>query len=302
MNGMRRHAFRSMGTTVALLAPGGPGFDLAAANVELTFAAIDARFSRFRDDSELTRVNARAGRWTRVSRTFAHLLRLSLEGAAATGGLFDPTILNALVAAGYDRDFAQLRTGGTASPVPPTRGTWSDVQVGDHSVRLPEGVGLDFGGVAKGWAVDRASEAAGALPWAVVDAGGDLRVTGRPPEGGVDIAVEHPHVRGREILRLKLDGGALATSSVAGRTWGPGLHQLIDPRTSRPAATEVVQATVWSETCAEAEIWAKQALLTGVSVLAWQGAVLVMEDGRMLTSLEGPDRLGFDREPQEGSA
>ena len=68
------------------------------------------------------------------------------------------------------------------------------------------------------------------------------------------------------------------------------------------AATGVVQATVWAETCAEAEIWAKQALLTGVSVLAWQGAVLVMEDGRMLTSLEGPDRLGFDREPQEVGA
>ena len=114
--------------------------------------------------------------------------------------------------------------------------------------------------------------------------------------------MEHPHVRGREILRLKLDGGALATSSVASRTWGPGLHQLIDPRTSRPAATEVVQATVWAETCAEAEIWAKQALLAGVSVLAWQGAVLVMEDGRMLTSLEGPDRIGFDRQPQEVSA
>ena len=58
----------------------------------------------------------------------------------------------------------------------------------------------------------------------------------------------------------------------------------------------------WLPNCAEAEIWAKQALLTGVSVLAWQGAVLVMEDGRMLTSLEGPDRLGFDREPQEVGA
>ena len=302
MNGMRRHTFRSMGTSVALLGPDGPGFDLAAANVERTFASIDARFSRFRDDSELARVNARAGRWTRVSGTFADLLGLSLEGAAATGGLFDPTILNALVAAGYDRDFAQLRTGRTASPAPPKRGSWSDVQVRDHSIRLPHGVGLDFGGVAKGWAVDRACQAAGALPWAVVDAGGDLRVTGRPPEGGVDIAVEHPHVRGREILRLKLDGGALATSSVASRTWGRGLHQLIDPRTSRPSANEVVQATVWAETCAEAEIWAKQALLTGVSVLAWQGAVVVMDDGRMLTSLEGPDRHAADREPVEVSA
>jgi FAD:protein FMN transferase len=286
MDAIRTHRFRSMGTTVDLIAPDAPGFDVAAADVELLFASLDHRFSRFRDNSELSKVNARAGRWTHVSQPFADVLAMALRGAGKTDGLFDPTVLPALLAAGYDRDFAELRTGGVEPSDPPARTSrWRDIEVDDLMVRLPENLALDFGGVAKGWAVDRACEAARRLPWAVVDAGGDLRVTGGPPDGGLDIAVEDPLDRGTEILRLKVEEGAVATSSVMSRTWGPGLHQLIDPRTSRPSSTGVLQATVCAETCAQAEIRSKWALLTGSSALDQVPAVLVLTDGRILTNL-----------------
>jgi thiamine biosynthesis lipoprotein len=289
---LRRHSFRAMGTGVTLTAERRAGdrrFERAVRAVQTVFAREEMRFSRFRGESELTRVNERAGRWTKVSSGFAALLRHSLEAAARTGGLFDPTVLPALIAAGYDRDFDEVIAGARGALHPPKPcGRWREVDLDDDLVHLPQGVGLDFGGVAKGWTVDLAANAALAqgLAWAVVNAGGDLRVAGRTPRDGIAVAVEDPDDRDQEALRLTLEGGALATSSVTARAWGPGLHHLIDPRIGLPASTGVVQATVWAETCAEAEIRSKWALLEGPSVLDHMSAVLVMEDGHVIMNLE----------------
>jgi thiamine biosynthesis lipoprotein len=278
-----------MGTDVALIAPEDVAevrFRAAARHVESLFEELDGRFSRFRDDSELSRVNARAGGRLRVSPEFAILLRFALHGARQTNGLFDPTILPALVAAGYDRDFDELGTGDRAPARPEgPAGNWRGVRLEGTRLSLPSGTGLDFGGVAKGWAVDLAAELLDDFPWGVVNAGGDLRVVGRPPEGEVLVAVEDPEHSGREIARVVVDGGAVATSSVRRRAWGPGMHHLIDPRTWLPAATGVLQATVWAPTCAEAEIRSKWALLAGESSLEEITALLVMEDGRLPRSI-----------------
>jgi FAD:protein FMN transferase len=298
-----RHEFRAMGTHVALIGPppGGPAdryeFGLTVCAVEVLFSELDERFSRFLGGSEVSGVNARAGRWTRVSRPFADLLELSLSFARETAGLFDPTLLEALVAAGYDRDWAEIQTSGALvrPPLPlppPPSGSWREVEFRGTMVRLSKGAGLDFGGVAKGWAVDRATEAAAVLPWAVVNAGGDLRLGGCPPTGGLQIGVEDPADPSRHILKLQLEEGALATSSVLSRTWGPGLHELIDPRTSRPAETGVVQATVWAPTCAEAEIRAKWAMLTGPVILERIPGIMVMDDGRIMLNLESSEGVG----------
>src|SRR5207249_3706023 len=165
--------------------------------------------------------------------------------ASRTGGLFDPTVLPALVAAGYDRDFREVRSAahGTRSPVPlPSgpAGRWAEVELRGRLLRVPTGAALDFGGIGKGWAADVASQHTIGLPWAVVDAGGDLRLGGTPPDGGLDVAVEDPEAPGVEVLRLKLDTGALATSSITHRRWGPSLHHIVDPRTGRPAVTRVL--------------------------------------------------------------
>jgi thiamine biosynthesis lipoprotein len=223
-----------------------------------------------------------------MSDPFAGLLRFALEGARRSHGLFDPTVLEAVVAAGYDRDFAEVLarapTGLPTSPAP--RPDWRLVQIRGREVRLPEGMGLDFGGVAKGWAADRAALAAKRLlPWALVNAGGDLRIVGPPPQGSLDIGIEDPLDHDAEASRIRLEAGAVATSSVTARVWGPGLHQLIDPRTCRPAATEILQATVWAETCAEAEIRSKWALLAGPPALDRFPGVLVLTGDRILTNL-----------------
>ena len=103
----------------------------------------------------------------------------------------------------------------------------------------------------------------------------------------VQVGVVDPHDPSVEILQVGLTGGALATTSVVTRSWGPGLHHVIDPRTGLPAATGVLQATVWAETCTEAEVMSKWALLSGPRVLRELPAALVMEDGRVLVSLRG---------------
>jgi thiamine biosynthesis lipoprotein len=147
---------------------------------------------------------------------------------------------------------------------------------------------LDLGGLAKGWTVDLAAQAAVAcgLPWALVNAGGDLRIAGAAPAEGIAIAIEDPEATSRDTFdELILTSGALATSCVTRRAWGPELHHLIDPRTGAPADTGVLQATVWAPRCVDAEIGSKVALLEGEGALATTAAALVMDDGTVVTNL-----------------
>ena len=283
-----RHEFRAMGTDVRLMASAGqPGFARAARAVERVFEQEERRFSRFRANSELSIVNGSAGRWTEVSGGSAALVAFALEAAARTRGRFDPTVLPALVAAGYDRDFDEVFAGARDALRPPTPcGRWREIRLEGRRLRMPAGVGLDLGGVAKGWTVDLAARAAirRDLPWAVVNAGGDLRIEGEPPPPGIEVTVDDPERPGAEAGRLRLTSGALATSSVTRRAWGLGLHHLIDPATGRPSDGPVLQATVWAPSCAEAEIASKTALLEGEPYLDRAAAMLVLRDGRILTS------------------
>ncbi len=282
--------FHAMGTEMFLIGPrDAHGFDDAFARVRAGFERSERRFSRFLADSELSEVNRNAGASTSVSEEFAELLALALDGARRSGGLFDPTMLPALLAAGYDRDFSELAPSApTASSNRAWTRRWNEVELEGRRVLLPQGVELDFGGIAKGWAADRAVAEASELPWVVIDAGGDLRVGGSPPEGGLDIATEDPLVPGSEVVRLRLAFGALATSSITRRAWGPRLHHIIDPRTGRPAFTRVLQATAWGETCAEAEVRATWALLAGPSILNELPAIIFLDDGEVRMNLTHP--------------
>jgi thiamine biosynthesis lipoprotein len=281
----RRLDMRAMGTTLSIYGPSG-SFAAGAAAVVETFREEEQRFSRFRSDSELSRMNARAGSWVAVSEAFGCLLEFSLAQAAATDGAFDPTVLAAVEAAGYDRDFDEVIRSARGALRPPVPcGRWTEIEVRGRSVRLPSDVGLDLGGVAKGWtvdlAVDRALEAG--LSWVLVSAGGDLRIGGAAPALSID--VEDPDEPTTPILALRLDRGALATSSTAKRAWGPGLHHVIDPRTGAPAVTDAVQATVWAPTCADAEVAATTALLMGTSAVAAAPSVIVAVDGTLHNSV-----------------
>lgn len=288
---LSRSAFRSMGTDVELLGPAHAAFAGAAAIVREIFESDDRRYSRFRAESELSRVNAGAGYWMSVSPPFAELLAFAIEAARGTEGRFDPTVLDAVIAAGYDRDFDELLAGARAALRPPRPcGRFDEIELEGHRVRLPAGVGLDLGGVAKGWCVDRAAGAAvdAGLPWALVNAGGDLRIAGEVPQA-IPVAIEDPEGATLEAGRVQLHAGALATSSTTRRAWGDGLHHLIDPATGAPASGDVLQATVWAPTCAEAEVAAKDALLRGPCSLERRSGVLVLRDGRILTNLADGD-------------
>ncbi len=285
-----RDVFRAMGSSVVLITPGDVEpivRDRALHAVEEEFAEQEQRFSRFRADSELSIANRAETRPTRVSGPFAALVGRALRAAAATDGLFDPTVLPAMIAAGYDRTFEDVIVTAREVLRPPTpTGRWREIVLDLDLLRLPDGVGLDLGGIAKGWTADRAARlAAEIVPWGLVDAGGDIRTFGDLPRGGIPIGVEHPFDAQVEVLRLSLTHGALATSSIVRRSWGPNLHHLIDPRTGLPAATDVVQASIWADTCAEAEVNAKVALLRGVPALGDLAATLVLEDGSVVTSM-----------------
>ena len=286
----RAVAFRAMGTDVRVAVPLEVSDDVvgtAVARVRAEFEDQEQRFSRFRADSELSRVNAAAGSAIAVSGPFAEVLGLALRAAGTSGGRFDPTVLGALVAAGYDRDFDEVLAGArdVLHPVRPA-GRWGEIVVDGPWVTMPADVGLDLGGIAKGWTCDRAAVRAldTGLPWVLVSAGGDLRLLGAAPR--IAIGVEDPDDPGRStFMRIGITDGAVATSSTRRRRWGRDAHHLIDPRTSLPSRTGVVQATAWAATCADAEIAAKELLLGGEVELDRIPGVLVLEDGRVVTSL-----------------
>lgn len=292
---IRRHTFIAMGTRVSVMAPvlaDRRNFGRVVGGVESCFREYEARFSRFRETSELSRVNAGSGSWTSVSEDFMSILQEALDGARRTEGLFDPTALPALMAAGYDRDFDDVIAGArealrTRAPC----GRWTDIQQDGDRIRLPRDVALDLGGIAKGWTVDVAVERTSELlPWVIVEAGGDLRLGGNAGVRGLDISIEDPYDPAVELLRLRLLEGSLATSSVTRRAWGLNLHHIINPRTGEPARTGVVQATSWAPTCSQAEIGSTWALLAGRSVLDRLPATLVLEDGTVVTNMPYRDR------------
>jgi thiamine biosynthesis lipoprotein len=261
-----------MGTHVDLLAVGAPSGVLAAARSRL--ADLEVRWSRFLPDSEISALNLAAGRPIKVAPETLTLLALAVLGWQATAGRFDPTILDALEAAGYDRSFDQLPAGQhdadsarpAPGPAPGLAGIRIDAQAG--TVTLPAGVRLDPGGIAKGYAADLlcAQLRAGGAAGVCVNVGGDLRVSGTAPRGGPwTIAVPHPH--GGQAATLQLTEGAAATSSPLQRAWHAGgrpAHHLVDPHTGRPAQTGILQVTVVAAEAWRAEVAAKAAFLAGL--------------------------------------
>ena len=211
------------------------------------------RLTRFRDDSELSRFNHTAGRWVEVSDELGALLRESLRAFEVSGGLVHAGTLASLLAAGYTRDFALGATPTTQAP-PPPKPLPELLEVKGRTALLRPGAAIDFGGIAKGWMADRLAERLGAN--CVVNLCGDLFA-----RGGGETGEGWPVGFGDKTVLL-WDLGA-ATSGTAKRMWGPGLHHLIDPRTSRPAQTDVGEASVVAQSGADAEIYAKVALLLG---------------------------------------
>lgn len=155
-------SFRALGTYVELrVAEVADSIDpTATARVEHLareiLAEVDATCSRFRVDSDLTRANRAAGTWVEVSPILVGMVQAALWAAGETDGLVDPCLGELLVAAGYDRTFAELQssTEPTQLPAQRDRSAWRDLHVAPGRIRVPRGSALDLGAVGKGYAAD----------------------------------------------------------------------------------------------------------------------------------------------------
>jgi thiamine biosynthesis lipoprotein len=232
-------------------------------------AAFEQRYSRFLSLSELSRLNAAAGRPFKASRGLFELVSLALDLAARSEGLFDPLILPQLLAAGYDRSFDEMPATLTHRPKPAqSRANWRLVAMdgGARSIRLPPGAAIDLGGIGKGWAVDRVGALLGTP--SLVNAGGDVLLSGRPPgEESWLVGVAEPFRPEQDMTVLKAVDRGVATSSSLRRRWqrdGLVLHHLIDPRSGRPSESDAVQVTAIAPSALLADYHAKVALLKGV--------------------------------------
>jgi thiamine biosynthesis lipoprotein len=256
-----------MGTEASIVLVAAP--DGLAAHLMADLADLEDQWSRFRPDSDVSRLNGTAGSGpVAVHPDTADLIGKAWHGWQETAGAYDPTVLPALLAAGYDRTFADLSDTGPAGPPVPAPGCGGvRVHPVKDEVEVPAGVALDLGGIGKGYAADllvaRALQrgAAGAS----VGIGGDVRATGRAPDPtGWVVAVDDAD--DRRVTVVAVTDGAVVTSSPRRRRWQRGgreQHHLIDPRTGRPADTGCASVTVVAGEAWWGEVAAKAAYLAG---------------------------------------
>ena len=265
--------------------------------------SLEQRWSRFRDDSELSQMNRHSGSPVFVSAETFDVLEIAHAAWRATSGLFDPTVHDAMRDIGYSESFDVTgEAHGELSRGAATMGL-RDVELDPaiRMVKVPPGLHLDLGGIGKGRTVDLVAahlQRSGALG-ACVDMGGDVRVNGHAVDGsGWAIAIDDPFAPGTDLAVVALADGSVTTSSRLRRRWEAvdgAAHHLVDPTTGRPAFTGLAAVTVLAADAAWGETHAKAALLAGprdgVRLLDDAGlcGLLVTDDGSTITA--GP----FDR-------
>jgi FAD:protein FMN transferase len=274
-------SFPALGTTALLCVDDAAGLPAARAELERELAELDLACSRFREDSELTRLNAAAGTGpVVVGPLLLEAVEVALAAAESSCGLVDPTIGRALRLAGYDRRFAtvKLRDGSSFragfARVPGWRGVELDRSNG--TVALEPGIELDLGATAKALAADRSAHAAAAVSatGVLVSLGGDVAVAGPAPAGGWPVRVADDHAAAPEEPgpAVAIERGGLATSGTTLRRWSAGsveLHHIIDPRTGRPAASPWRTVTVAAGTCVDANVASTAAIVLGEDAPEW---------------------------------
>ena len=302
-------SWKALGTSVHVLATNDDGLERAITAVREVVEDVDAVYSRFRDDSELSRLNAAAGRVTRVGPLLATAIEAALRAARLTDGAVDPTIGHAIRLAGYDDDFTQI----AADRGPLTLRAWRvpgwqaiAFDRRSRTVLLPRGVELDLGSTGKALAADLAATAALAAAGSggvLVSLGGDIATAGKPPAGGWRILVAEdsrvePDSDGEVIC---VPAGGVATSSTTVRRWSRGgvaLHHILDPQTGLPTTGHFRTVTVAAATCLDANIASTAAIVRGRAAIDWLmscrlPARLVENDGTIHYIGPWPDPTGI---------
>ena len=269
-------SWAALGTTATVAVRDPEALGTAAEAVAEEVRAIDAAASRFRADSEISRLNDAAGRAREISPLFAQALRVALDAARATDGDVDPTVGESMVLAGYDRDFAALGDG----PAPILRAALvrgPDAVTLDEerlTARVAPGVRLDLGATAKALAADRAAAVAATVAGCgvLVSLGGDLAIAGEAPPEGWSVRMSEDHAETAAGPCVALLQGGLATSSVTVRAWTRGgrqMHHIIDPATGAPARAVWRTASVAAASCVQANTAATAAIVRGERAEGW---------------------------------
>jgi thiamine biosynthesis lipoprotein len=303
---MQRLDFRAMGSKMLALVDSEEA-QPALNNVPAWFESWEQTLSRFRIDSELTRLNRRAGEPVGVSADLWEVFAAAIQAHGWTRGLVNPLVLEDMLRAGYDRDFEAIGEASVrglslgwhlpsdSAALPEETSDPADLLLDapTRTLCLPYGKGLDFGGIAKGWAADQAAQRLGRFGPALVSAGGDIAVSSPRVEGEPwAISVDDPFRPGHSIETIYLESGGVATSGTDRRHWirsGKTKHHIIDPRTGEPAETDVVTATVVASNAIRAEALAKASLILGGKAgLEWlerqedAAALVVLQSGDVL--------------------
>ena len=289
MGGREQHArFQAFGSTAVVGVTDLRRLATARAAVSEIVEAFDLACSRFRDDSELSMVNAADGETVHVSPLLIEAVGASLRAARLTDGDVDPTVGEALMALGYDRDYALVGAAGPRRidivPVPGWRAIKLDREAG--TIRLARGVRLDLGAAAKALAADRAAAVASRTAGCgvLVSFGGDIAIAGPPPVGGWRVRVTDDHRSEIDAPGqwITLESGGLATSSTTVRNWSTDegtAHHLVDPATGRPATSIWRTVSVAAGSCLDANIASTASIIRGERAVPW------------LASLQLPSRL-----------
>jgi thiamine biosynthesis lipoprotein len=320
-------SFPAWGSTATVVASDSERLPEAVRAVQRVLEGFDLACSRFRDDSELNAINRASGRSLRVSPLMVEATLAGVRAALLTDGDVDPTLGSALVALGYDRDFA-LGLGGRGAGTRDLAGSrdqagtrafaavpgWRTIRVDPEAgtVGVGQGVSLDLGATAKALAADHgAREARHAAGCGVlVNLGGDLATAGLAPDDGWRVRVTDDHRSGPEAPGqwITISGGALATSSTAVRRWrnddGETVHHLLDPATGRPASAGWRTVSVAAATCLDANIATTAAIVRGDRAPDWLRSLalparLVSDQGLALHVAGWPE-AGEDLDPLTG--
>jgi len=313
MTGIATDTFRAFGTTAVIAVTDEAAVAAARSIADAELAAVDKACSRFRPDSELSGLNGSRGELRPVSELFAALIGEAMRAAELTEGDVDPTCGQALISAGYDRDFAdvsarQSAPAGQARPVPGWRSVRLDQE--RRTVRLAHGAQLDLGSTAKAWAADRCARLIADLAGCgvLVSLGGDIALAGPPPGDGWQVRVTDDHAAGADApgQTIALRSGGLATSSITVRSWTAGgmtQHHIIDPRTGEPARSIWRTVSVVAATCADANIASTASIIRSDAAPGWLTAAalparLVRHEGAVQTTPGWPaDQLPCARAP-----
>ncbi len=294
-SGYSARRFPALGTMAMVVTASGGAIDLAEEVLRHEVDAMDVACSRFRGDSEISRLDQAQGRTVPISPLLAEAVAAALMAAEMTDGAVDPTVGAAMAGLGYDRDFDEVpRDSAAASRLRPVPG-WRCLELNarDRRLRAPEGVVVDLGATAKALASDRAATRIAALTGTavLVNLGGDISVVGAPEEGwAVGIAPDCATDPVAADVVVALRQGGLATSGTSVRTWrraGRQLHHIIDPATGDSAKTCWQLVSVAAPSCVMANAASTAAIVWGEAAAPRLAAMgfpcrLVRTDGVVL--------------------